>query len=372
MKHILTIGGATRDIFIAYPQAQMMNLCLYEGRRSFLILEDGKKVEVEALEYHTGGGATNTAVGFRRLGHEVSSFFKIGDDQEGVYVVQSLQANEVDTSHVIITKELPTAASFIIPTIDGSRVVLVYRGASMALKKKEVPDEAILGADLVYITSLSGSSSTLLLPIVQRAKKYNKVVSVNPGTSQMTVGASVLCQSLAYIDILILNSSEARCCMASLVSEDTELQLKMLCRSEAQAKKDMPELLRAPLMYQGFRFELRTFFQEVHARGPKIVIVTNDKDGAYLSHNGTILFHPSLLVPVVSTLGAGDAFGSGFVGMYEHGYSVEDAMRAGMLNSASVIGAIGAKTGLLHKNEMEKRLKAVVKGMLQEYPLKKG
>ena len=58
--------------------------------------------------------------------------------------------------------------------------------------------------------------------------------------------------------------------------------------------------------------------------------------------------------------------------MYAHGFSVADSIRAGMLNSASVIGAIGAKTGLLRKDEMDKRLKAIVKGMLQEYPLKKG
>lgn len=370
MKRILTIGGATKDIFIAYPQAQMFNLCLQEGRRSFLIFEDGKKVEVEGLEYHTGGGATNTAVGFRRLGHEVSSFFKIGHDQEGVYVIQSLHTNKVDTLHVIETNELPTATSFIIPTIEGNRAVLVYRGANLSLKEEEIPDKAIQDAELVYITSLSGKASSLLLPIVERAKKYKKMVAVNPGTSQLTVGTKTLCQSLKNIDILILNTTEACCCMKSLVQEDRELQIKMVNKKEERATKHMPDLMQAPLMHEGLCFGLQTFFQEVHSRGPHTVVVTNGKEGVYVSNKDAIFFHPSLSVPVISTLGAGDAFGSGFVGMLANGYSLEDSIRSGMLNSASVIGAIGAKTGLLYKDEMEKRLKAIIKGMIQKYSLK--
>jgi sugar/nucleoside kinase (ribokinase family) len=366
---ILTIGGATKDIFIAYSQAQMFNLRLHEGRRSFLIFEDGKKVEVEGLEYHTGGGATNTAVGFRRLGHEVSSFFKIGHDQEGVYVIQSLHVNEVNTSHAIETNELPTATSFIIPTIEGNRIVLVYRGANLTLKEEEIPNKAIQEAELVYITSLSGNASLLLLPIVERAKKYKKMVVVNPGTSQLTVGTRTLWQSLKYIDILILNTYEACCCMKSLVKEDPELQIKMIKMHEENEIQHMPDLLQTPLDYEGLNFGLRTFFREVHARGPHTVVVTNGKGGVYVSNNGTIFFHPSLSVPVISTLGAGDAFGSGFVGMLADDYSLEDSIRAGMLNSASVVGAIGAKTGLLYKNEMDKRLHAIVKGLLQKYQL---
>jgi sugar/nucleoside kinase (ribokinase family) len=368
MKRILTIGGATKDIFIAYPQAQMIDLCLYEGRRSFLILEDGKKVDVEGLEYHTGGGATNTAVGFRRLGHEVSSFFKVGHDQEGVYVIQSLHTNKVDTSYALVTDELPTATSFIIPTTEGNRVVLVYRGAGLTLKEEEIPDKAIQDAELVYITSLGGKANSLLLPIVECAKKYQKIVAVNPGTSQMIVGTKVLVQSLKDIDILILNSSEACYCMQALVQEDRELQIKMISRQEEYVPKQMPELLQAPLVHRGLHFGLRTFFKEVHARGPHTVVVTNGKEGVYVSNKDTIFFHQSLSVPVMSTLGAGDAFGSGFVGMLAHGNSLEDSIRAGMLNSASVIGAIGAKTGLLYKDEMEKRLKATAQDMIQKYP----
>lgn len=367
MKQILTIGGATRDIFFTYEKAQMLDLVLYEGRRSFLIFEDGKKVEIEALEYHTGGGATNAAVGLSRLGHKMSSFFKIGHDQEGAYIIQTLDAEHVDTKSVIVTEQAPTATSCIIPTESGNRVALVYRGANLTITQQEIPETAIKEADMIYITSLSGNSGNLLLPITKLAKEHNKTVCINPGTSQLIVTTHILCQSLPYIDILILNAYESCCCMSALVKEDRELQIKMINMPEQVSAEYLPQLLQEPLVHQGFCFSLKTFFQEVHSRGPRIIIVTNGKEGVYASIDNRILFHQALSVPVISTLGAGDAFGSGFFAWYAYEYPIEDCIRAGMLNSASVIEHIGAKKGLLNKGEMENRLRKIIKSLLQEY-----
>ena len=367
MKKILTIGGATKDIFFTYQQAQMLHLVLYEGRRSFLIFEDGKKVEIEALEYHSGGGATNTAVGLSRLGHTVSTFFKIGHDQEGAFIIKSLQDDHVNTEPVIVTDSAPTATSCIIPTESGNRVAMVYRGANLTINQQEIPENKIKESDMIYITSLCGESGKLLLPIVQLAKEQNKIIGVNPGTRQLTIGTETLCHSMPYIDILIVNAWEACCCMAAMVKRDRKLQIKMINTEPQKFEEYMPELLQGPIAHQGLCFSLRTFFQEVHALGPAIVIVTNGKEGVYASIGSRILFHEVLSVPVISTLGAGDAFGSGFFGWYAHDHPIEDCIRAGMLNSASVIGHVGAKVGLLTIGEMEIRLSKIIKSMLQEY-----
>lgn len=371
MKKILTIGGATKDIFLDYQTPQMFHISLYEGRRSFLIFEDGKKVEIEALKNYTGGGATNTAVGFSRLGHQATAFFKIGKDQEGTYILESLKADNVDITHVVATSDAPSATSYIIPTENGNRIALVYRGTNITLQEQELPFDAIKESDLVYITSLTGKSGELLFPITGACKEHGKMVVCNPGTSQLNKSPHALCGSLKYIDILVLNAGEACCCMASMVRADKQLQIKMIEMKQPEIDKSMPELLQGPLTHNGLCFSLHTFINEVLARGPKIVVVTNGKEGVYVATDNRMLFHPSLSVPVMSTLGAGDAFGSGFIGMYAHGYTLEDSIRAGMLNSASVIGHEGAKTGLLYKEEMDKRLAAIVKVILQEYPLKK-
>lgn len=370
MKKILTIGGATKDIFLSYKTAQMFYLSLYEGRRSFLIFEDGKKVETDELKIFTGGGAANAAVGFSRLGHSTASFFKIGQDQEGTYILNSLKSSGVDISPVVSTNQAPTATSYIIPTENGNRIALVYRGANLFLSESEIPVNVINESDILYITSLTGKSSDLLLPITRLGKEHNKLIACNPGTSQLKMGTHTLCESLKYIDILILNASEACQCMSSMVRADKELQIKLIEMQLPPINKKLPALLQGPLVYNGLCFSLHTYVQEILARGPKIVVVTNGKEGVYIGTDNRILFNPSLSVPVTSTLGAGDAFGSGFVGMYAYDYSLEDSIRAGMLNSASVIGHEGATTGLLSKNDMDNRLEAIVKVILQEYPLK--
>lgn len=369
MKKILTIGGATKDIFIAYQEAQMAHLCLHEGKRSFLILEDGKKVEIETLEYHTGGGATNAAVGFARLGLKVSIVCKVGADQEGAVIVQSLNNEHIDTTSVVYSDTLPTATSFIVPTEHGNRIALVYRGAGTTLEENELPVDQIKKSDILYITSLGGNSQDLLLPLVALGKKNNRIIVVNPGTSQLNTGTKILCQSLQYIDIFILNTHEACCCMSALMQEDQELHATLFNKEKQSKQVALPQLLQAPLFHHGLCFSLHTFFKEVHKKGPKIIVVTNGKEGVYVSSNDTIFFHPSLSSHVVSTLGAGDAFGSGFVGMYAHDYSIEDCIRAGMLNSSSVIGHVGAKVGLLTFQVMNEALKSISKDLLKIFPL---
>jgi sugar/nucleoside kinase (ribokinase family) len=50
---------------------------------------------------------------------------------------------------------------------------------------------------------------------------------------------------------------------------------------------------------------------------------------------------------VIDRTGAGDAFGSGFISQWSQGKSLKDAIIFASANSTSVVGSIGAKTGIL-------------------------
>ena len=52
-------------------------------------------------------------------------------------------------------------------------------------------------------------------------------------------------------------------------------------------------------------------------------------------------------VPVIDRSGAGDAFASGFIAMIAAGDSLERAVTFASANSTSVVGSIGAKSGIL-------------------------
>lgn len=331
-KKVLTIGGAIRDLFLEYDNPRTLTV---EGT-PYIMFEEGRKFDVKNILICVGGGAANTATSFKQLGFDTHAFFKAGNDPDGQYIKRTLEERGIQTDHAIMSDAVQTGISCIIPTPSGNRTVLVYRGATATLNADEIPFSAIDACDQLYVTSLSDASSLQLLPIVMHAKKRNKLVAVNPGGSQLRARVDILGKSLAAIDIFILNRVEAQQFMDAL----------------------------APTP-----FTIPNYVAAILARGPRIVVVTDGAQGVYVAHEHTLYFYPALPIHVVSSVGAGDAFGSTFVGMRAHGASVEDALIAGMLNASSVLASIGAQSGLMTLADIKKQLAHADRSLLQKHAL---
>jgi len=342
---VLTIGGATYDIFIDYAA----RTCVIDEQPS-IFLPAGQKIDLDAVSYYSGGGATNSAASFARLGFCASSFFKIGNDCAGLFIVDQLQKESIIT-HQVISETEKTSCSFILPCPSGDKTILVYRGANNTITKDEIPVDLIVQHDLIYISSLGGSTAQLLPDIVRIAHENKILVAVNPGGSQLKFARS-LYDALSFIDILILNSYEAQLFMGYPV------------------RPAKPAVTRKSEGWEFIEGWLTTFFETVFARGTKIAVVTDGANGVYVASPAhapnKILFHPSAPVQPVSTVGAGDAFGSCFVAQLAQGKSIGDAMRAGIANSGSVIMHVGAKTGLLHQADLDKKIGEMDQNLLQE------
>ncbi len=363
---VLTIGGATQDVFIHYTGAATMHLCNECDEQRFLLLKAGSKIEIDKIHYSTGGGATNSAASFSRLGFATSIFCKIGTDSQGSFIKQHLEQEGIAIDNVIQTHSVETGISYVLPTSAKDRTILAYRGANATIKEDEIPYKEIQDSDAIYITSLSGPSSQLLLPIAQHAKKHNRFVANNPGVSQLRAGADILRKTLPYIDVLILNTDEAKEFMLSLAHSDEDVRVLIKKITENKTAGSAPELLQAPLTFQDICFDLRHFFQAVLQRGPKIVVVTNGAEGVYAANKESLYFHPSFDVEIEhTTVGAGDSFGSCFVASILKGTSVEDALRSGIINACSVIGHEDAKSGLLSNKELKNKLEKIDKKLLQ-------
>lgn len=420
---ILTIGGATQDLLIRYEDAQTMHLHTKKAEEAFLMLKEGGKVEVNDIIYSSGGGANNAAFSFKKQGFDVSALVKIGPDEQGKFVITKLKEAGINTDLIIMSPQGQTGISFVIPCPSGDRTILAFRGVNGTITDQEIPYEKIKDYDYLYITSLSGASSQLLLPIVQEAKKHKIPVATNPGTSQLIAGAPILVESLPHIDIVILNSSEAKTLMLSLANQtkneplnnfqpdvsreitpkQTDLHAQAAvefippyppgatsktecmpsCQSGVPAKSgdkfeepfsanqgQQPALLGKPICIEGRCFSLENFFASVLSYGPSIVVVTNGNEGVYVATKNSIYFHPSLPVKAINTLGAGDAFGSSFVGALASGHEVEQAIRHGIINSGSVIGYLDTKQGLLSMQELERKAGEMDPSLLQQFPLR--
>lgn len=342
MKKVLTIGGATQDIFLHYEGADCLSITKKDTVLNYMLFESGEKIEVDEILNFTGGGATNSAVSFKRLGFDVSTFCQIGQDSSGKFILKDLKKEKINIENIIVNKKYSSGKSFVINSVKGERTIFAYRGANGYLTKSNLPVKAIKKSDLVYITSLSYGSANLLPDIVKLAKKNKKtLVAINPGISQLSKGTSKLIESLKNIDILILNSSEAKTFMQALIKVDKAYEKAFnLC-------KDF--------------FSSNDFFKETLKMGPKIVVVTDGANGVYLATKEKILFHPSIKTKIANTLGAGDSFGSCFVASLALGYSIEQSLQNGIINSSSVISFVGAKTGLLTKEKLEKKIKDISK-----------
>ncbi len=373
MKKVLTIGGATQDIFIQHQELGYINISTTDINVKYFLLQAGAKIEVKNILSFTGGGGTNSAVSFIKQGFKVSCFVQTGKDEEGKQIINELKRARINTDYLVTTNQYSTGKSYILNSSKGEKTIFAYRGANGHLHKNKLPIQGIEKHDFIYITSLSNESAQLLPLIVEKAKVKKVKVAINPGISQLTQGTLTLKKCLKYIDIFILNATEAKLFMMALISKDKSY--KKLLKSNItktlanQHKKNEPYLLNEPMLEGKEYFSMTKFFKEIIKMGPKIVVITNDENGVYVAANKKIIFHPSLKIKVVDTVGAGDAFGSAFVGFLMQNESIEKALIAGIINSASVIKKISAKAGLLSQAQINREIQKIGTKEIQRFPL---
>ena len=347
---VLTIGGATLDTIIEYENMGNMELQTSQTKDAYLLLKEGAKIEVKTQKSFSGGGATNTAISFKKLGFDVTFFGKVGKDDIGMRLLQELKSKGIDTSIIRYSNKFNTANSYVIPSLKGDRTIFAYRGANRDLLTEDLPISEIKAADFVYVTSLSKQSARQLPKIVEIAKNANTKVAINPGISQLESGSCSIKNSLDGIDILIMNYEESKKFMQSLFDKENNEYFSI-------AKNN---LLKMQPVFQDNLFSLKAFFKKILSLGPKIVVVTHGSEGVYVATQEKMYFHPALEVEnVINTLGAGDAFGSTFCGTIFNQGTVENAIMFGLINSSSVIKFHDAKSGLLNDKELIETAKKI-------------
>jgi sugar/nucleoside kinase (ribokinase family) len=91
--------------------------------------------------------------------------------------------------------------------------------------------------------------------------------------------------------------------------------------------------------------------------GVKNICITDGKNGTWATDGKNTYRCPILKVKAVDTTGAGDAFGTGALWALLSGNSLQEALVAGTLNAASVVGSIGAQAGLLTDIQIDQKLR---------------
>lgn len=295
---ILCIGNASMDAFVELPKQHLQGNCL--------VVQKGTKIETKNLSLCSGGGATNTAVGFARRGLKTAIMASVGTDGFGKEIKAELQKEKVDTRYLSKTKNYHTAFSVIL-TGFGDRIILVYRGATRHLtEKKAINFGALKQAKWIYLSSLHAPPGTTK-KIIAKAKKNHALIAFNPGKTEIKKRL----KGIPSINALSINEEEAK---------------------QITGNKNIKQ-------------NLKTL-----SKIAKIIVITKGAKGAEAFDGKRFYSTKSKKIRVKDTTGAGDAFNSGFLSEIIKGNSIKAALHEGIENSCSVIKYIGAKNKLLKKN----------------------
>lgn len=360
MFDIITIGSATRDVFLESNDFYDIKSSEFSsGVGECLSL--GSKNEVQRIFFTTGGGATNVAVTFARLGLRVACLARVGNDDAGEEIIKVLRRENVDTRFIQKDSRDQTAYSTLLMHGPGERTILVYRGASerLSLDPYLFPPPACRGrikegaASWFYVTSLGGNLD--LIKKIWSFARANKIkIAWNPGGEELKLGWTKLLPFIKQCEVFNVNREEAS---------------RLLLETESQRTpfKNLCGFARITLITDGARGAHACARQEPEARvGPEAPGALRAQLAAPQAQHKEF-FVSSLGTKARNTTGAGDAFGSGFVAGLEIGSQqkrdpisvITYALRLAILNADSVIRNMGAKAGILKKMPSKKEFDKV-------------
>jgi len=321
MHKVVVVGAAVVDVLLKSKSLRVLKSHQIEGGIAMCEVLGGK-IEAENGVMVSGGGGTNVAVGLHRLGEAVKMISRVGDDDLSGVLVDQLEKENVDLSFLQKTKG-KTGLSAVLVANDGGRSIVTYRGESGEIEKGEIDWEMIKNADWIQVSSLGGEMD-LLDDLIAFALEHGIKIGVNPGKKEL-IQKEKLRLLLPKIDLFIVNRMEASDFWGDKY-DDEEIILKK--------------------------------FVDI---GVKLLMITDGKKGAGVFEKGRWIKMEAYPNKSIDDTGAGDAFVSGVVAGLLSGKKIEEVLKMGLANGGSVVGKLGAKDGLLYKNDMDRWLKKKLK-----------
>ena len=335
MFDIITIGHATIDYFLKLSQAEIVTPKDGDSR---ICLDFADKIPVEDFAKAVGGNAPNTAVGCTRLGLKAAIVSWVGKDMEAEMILKALKEEGVELFWVKISEDERTDQSVVL-NFEGERTILAYHFPRKYTLPVEPPE-----AKWVYLTSSGEDFEEFHQKVLGYASEVGAKLAYNPGMYEIAAGAGANSEVLGRCEVLILNSEEAG-----------ELAGEGFVGFE-EGRRAEPRTVAGGLWYRAER--IGDLARKLRRLGPRLVVITDGAGGSY-AFDGESFFHiPSVAAEVVEMTGAGDSFSAGFLSARILGRDLEECLKWGNINAASVISKIGSQAGLLTREEIKEKLKA--------------
>ena len=270
-----------------------------------------------------GGAPANVAVGLAKLGIDAGFIGKIGTDPFGVFLTETLQQNNVDTTYLIAGETSRTTLAFVATRSDGMKDITFYRhpGADIQLSPDEIHTDYIRSAELFHYGSVSLSHSPTreaTLKAINCAKDAGAFISYDPNLRLMLwdnpdEAKHWIWEVMPFADVVKISDEEWE-----FITGDVDLK-------------------------QGI--------ERILSLDVKLLVVTLGERGCYYTNGVTHGSIDGIDVKVIDTLGAGDAFVAAMLSKLMHHHDLSD-MKKDQLNDimryANAAGALATqKVGVI-------------------------
>jgi len=258
-----------------------------ESMIAFEAQDYGPLREVNLFKKWVGGAEDNFAIGLARLGFRCGWFSRLGSDEFGREVFRTINGEGIDVSRVIFDPDAPTGIFFVERRAHGDFKCYFYRQFSAAsrISPADIDPDYIKQAKIVYLTGItpviSESACQAMEKVFQVALENGQTIVFDPNLRLR------ICDITTARSILIPMMQKS----SYVLPGEEELKLLLDCQELPAAIEKARSLGISNLVVK------------VGAKGAVLAC----GDGKPTNILGFTVRNP------ISSMGAGDCFGAGFV-----------------------------------------------------------
>lgn len=276
-------------------------ITLGETMASLVPVTAGPLRYVQQLNTRIAGAESNLAIGMAKLGHHAAWISRLGKDEIGQLVLNSIRAEGVDMSAVVFDPDHRTGI-MIKEMSAGETSVHYYRENSAAshLSPSDLDEEFFRGVKIVHLTGitpvLSDSCRDTVVRAMDIAEKVGAKISFDPNIRRKLWKGRDLVPFIREL------------------TERSDIVLIGLDEAEALFDTNMPEEIFDALILNG---------------RATAVAIKNGADGAWVADKETRRHISPIDCRCVEPVGAGDGFNAGFLSGILEGADIELCGRMG-------------------------------------------
>lgn len=277
--------------------------------------EMGKEKIVKDMNFTMGSASAIFASNIAKLGMKVGFLGKIGNDEFGKFMLQSLKERNVDVSHVIKDDKLKTGITVSL-SFPEDYAMVTYEGAMDNLTIKDIDFNYIKKAKHMHLSSyfLQPGMCEGCPELFRQSKELGLTTSFDPGWDPAEKWSKDIFEVLPYVNVFLPNEQEA---------------LKITGCNRVESALDM-------------------LSKEVET-----VVIKRGSKGALAKKGNKVIKTNVFKVKVIDTTGAGDSFNAGYLYKYLNGTSIEDSLTFGSACGAIVTTKLGGTVAFPDLEEVE-------------------